>query len=591
MTASRQKTNDSIDSAASDHRRLSAEQVLHNTSANAKTLQSDTDVRKQLHELQVNQIELALQNNELLELQEARREIEALLARYTDLYEFAPIGYFTLGCDSTLHEVNLTGASLIGLARSKLVGRRFGAFIAPESRPAFNAFLTRVFASETKQSCEVQILNAEQRPFYAHIEANADAAEQTCRLVVEDISLRKAAEQTLRNAQVELETKVQERTAELVQTNEYLNAEIAEHKRTEEVLKHTQYILQQAQQVAHVGSWERGIANAVLQWSDELFRIFGLKPQVFNPNLVKALAHFHPQDRSTAYRLIRGAIEHGRNFSTTSRIVRPDGTIRHALIKGNVLRDAHGKPQTMVGTVLDITEFKQAEDALLQSQETIRRLAAHQEIVKENERKRIAREIHDELGQNLMALRIDVSMLEARTKHSHPRLNAKVKSALNDIDTTIKSVRSIINNLRPPVLDLGLPAAFEWQVKEFQRRSGIACTLNISGTDTQYKLDDEQSTALFRILQESLANVSRHAQANQIAIKLSQHAGNVVMKVADNGIGLRLNSSRKKQSYGLIGIKERVNTLHGKLIIDSLENQGTALTVIIPITYPAESAE
>lgn len=463
MTASRQKTNDSIGSTATDLLRLKVKQVLHDTSINAETSQSDSDVRKQLHELQVNQIELALQNNELLELQEARREIEALLTRYTDLYEFAPIGYFTLGCDSTLHEVNLTGASLIGLARSKLVGRRFGAFIAPESRPPFNAFLTRVFASETKQSCEVQILNAEQRPFYAHIEANADAAEQTCRLVVEDISLRKAAEQALHNAHDELEAKVQERTAELIQANEQLNAEIAERKLT--------------------------------------------------------------------------------------------------------------------------------EDALLQSQETIRSLAKHQEIVKEGERKRIAREIHDELGQNLMALRIDASMLAARTALSHPRLNARAKSALNDIDTTIKSVRDIINNLRPPVLDLGLPAAFEWQVKEFQRRNSIACILNISGTDAQYKLDDDQATALFRILQESLANVSRHAQANQITISLSQDGGNVLMKVADNGIGLVPNCRRKTHSYGLIGIKERVNTLHGEMTIDSRKNEGTALTVIIPITYPAESAE
>ncbi len=463
MTANKQKMHDSIGSTATHHLRQRAEQVLRNTRSNAATSQSDIDARKQLHELQVNQIELALQNSELMGLQDARREIEVLLARYTDLYEFAPIGYFTLGSDSTLHEVNLTGASLIGLARSKLVGRRFGAFIAPESRPTFNAFLGRVFASETKQSCEVQILNAEQRPFFARIEANADAAEHTCRLVVEDVSLRKAAELALHQSHDELEAKVQQRTAELIQTNERLNAEIAERKLT--------------------------------------------------------------------------------------------------------------------------------EVALLQSQETIRSLAAHQEIVKENERKRIAREIHDELGQNLMALRIDVSMLEARTKHSHPRLNAKVKSALNDIDTTIKSVRGIINNLRPPVLDLGLPAAFEWQVKEFQRRSGIDCTLNISGTDAQYKLDDEQSTALFRILQESLANVSRHAQASQIEIKLSQDAGNVIMKVIDNGIGLSLNSRRKTQSYGLIGIKERVNTLHGELIIDSRENEGTALTVIIPIDYSAESAE
>ncbi|MDP3841618.1 MAG: PAS domain S-box protein [Oxalobacteraceae bacterium] len=584
MTADGQEINGST---GTDHLRLGAEQELQNKRSNSATLLSDIDVRKRLHELQVTQIELALQNSELLELQHARQEIELLLARYTDLYEFAPIGYFTLGRDGTLHEVNLTGTSLIGLARSKLVGRRFGAFVSLESRPTFNAFLARVFADENKQSCEVLLLNGEQRPFYAHIEANADAAEHTCRLVVEDISARKAAEKSLQNAHDELETKVQERTAALMLANAQLKAEIAEHKRTEAALRHTQYILNQAQRVAHVGCWERNNVSGAPQWSDEFFRICGLPPQAFTPNLAKLLQVIHPEDRNAVYRMVRRAIDHNHNFNSISRIIRPDGTIRHVRFQGNILRSENRKLQTLVGSVLDITEFKNAEEALLQSQETIRRLAAHQEWVKENERKRIAREIHDELGQNLLALRIDVSMLAARTEHCHPRLNAKVKAALNDIDVTIRSVRGIINNLRPAVLDLGLPAAFEWQVKEFQRRNGIACNLNISGGDADYQLEDDLATALFRILQESLTNISRHARADRITISLSKDAcDNVVMKVADNGIGLPQDSRRKANSYGLIGIRERVNTLRGELIIDSHQNQGTALTVIIPTECP-----
>lgn len=549
---------------------------------------NDTEVRKQL---QADLFEPAPQDSGLAELEQIRQELELMLVRYTDLYEFAPIGYFTLGRDSTLHEVNLTGASLIGLPRSTLVMRRFAAFVSPESRPAFNAFLARVFTDEAKQSCEVRLLHAGQRPFFARIEANAEITGHTCRLVVEDISARKAAQETLQAAHDQLEAKVQERTAALMLVNARLNAEIAEHKRTEETLKHTQYILNQAQRAAHVGSWARDLTTGTPHWSDEFFRICGLQPQAFTPTLTKLLLALHPEDQKPVHRMIRRAVEHGRSFSRISRIVRPDGTIRHVRLQGNILFDANRKPQTLIGSILDITEFKRTEKALLQSQETIRRLAAHQEWVKESERKRIAREIHDDLGQNLLALRIDVSMLAARTEHSHPRLNAKIKAALNQIDTTVKSVRGIINNLRPAVLDLGLPAAFEWQVQEFQRRSGIACTLDIHGRDEDYKLDDHLAITLFRILQESLTNVSRHARADRITISLSKDAGNMLMRVADNGVGLHQNCRRKANSYGLIGIRERINTLRGELIVDSRENTGTALTVIIPTECPPENVE
>jgi len=566
----------------------SSECLKHTDSA---ILASDIDARKQLHELQVSQIELSLQNSQLLELQQARQEIETMLARYADLYEFAPIGYFTLGRDGALHEVNLTGASLIGLERSKLVGRRFGAFVAPESRPTFNAFLTRVFDRETKQSCEVRLLNAEQRPFYAQIEANADAAEHSCRLVVKDISARKAAEEALQNAYAMLETKVRERTAELTLSNVQLTAKISEQKRTEEEFEHIQHILHQAQRVAHVGSWERDIASGALRWSDELYRIAGHRPQSVAPSMAKALQAIHPQDRSAIYRAVRNAIRHGAKFSRTVRIIRLDGTIRYVRCQGSILCDQNNQPQTVVGSVLDITDFKRTEEALLQSQQTIRRLAAHQEWVKEDERKRIAREIHDELGQNLLALRIDVSMLATRTGHSHPRLNARVQTALEQIDTTIASVRGIINNLRPAVLDLGLPAAIEWQVKQFQRRNNIACALQIDGVDADYELDDNHATALFRILQESLTNISRHAQADKITINLSKDTGKIRMTIADNGIGMQHNCRRKAKSYGLIGIQERINTLHGELIIDSDESHGTTLIIIIPADHSGKTDE
>lgn len=237
-----------------------------------------------------------------------------------------------------------------------------------------------------------------------------------------------------------------------------------------------------------------------------------------------------------------------------------------------------------------INERKLAEEALRQSREELRQLASYQERIKEDERKRIAREIHDELGQNLLALRIDVSMLHARTGRTHPRLNSKVHSVLDHIDSTMKAMRSIINNLRPTVLDLGLNAAIEWQVKEFQRRTGIACELMME--DKELVLDDDRATALFRILQESLNNVLRHAKATRAQIVLSTTDDKLCMRVADNGIGIYPGCRRKANSFGLVGIKERISTLGGELVIDTGPQEGTTLAVSIPLeTRPVETQQ
>ncbi|WP_235953203.1 ATP-binding response regulator [Noviherbaspirillum galbum] len=227
-----------------------------------------------------------------------------------------------------------------------------------------------------------------------------------------------------------------------------------------------------------------------------------------------------------------------------------------------------------------IQERKQAEQALRQSQEELRQLASYQERIKEDERKRIAREIHDELGQNLLALRIDIAMLHARTG-SHPKLNSKINGVLDHIDSTMKAMRAIINNLRPTVLDLGLNAAIEWQVKEFQRRTGITCDLVMS--DEEIVVDDNRATALFRILQESLNNVFRHARATKTTIEVVRTESELHMRVADNGVGIYPNCRRKSNSFGLVGIKERVATLGGELDIETEQEKGTSVNVRIPL--------
>jgi signal transduction histidine kinase len=237
----------------------------------------------------------------------------------------------------------------------------------------------------------------------------------------------------------------------------------------------------------------------------------------------------------------------------------------------------------------EIAERRNAEGALRQSQATLRELAAYQERIREDERKRIAREVHDELGQNMLALRLDVAMLHARAGDRHPLLRERSAAALEHIDTTMKSIRTIMNNLRPPVLDLGLQAAIDWQVKQFERRNGIPCELAMN--DDGPEVADAQATAVFRILQESLNNIGRHARATQVCIELRIDDKQLWMSIQDNGIGMYPSDRRKVRRFGLIGMQERVAMLGGELRIDSKPGQGTLLQMSIPMHVAIERLE
>lgn len=226
-------------------------------------------------------------------------------------------------------------------------------------------------------------------------------------------------------------------------------------------------------------------------------------------------------------------------------------------------------------------ELRDSQAKLQLSHQNLRRLAAHADQIKEGERKRIAREIHDDLGQNLLALRIEADMLSSRTRERHPRLHARARSTLQQIDATIKSVRQIINDLRPNVLDLGLSAAVEWQIAEFKRRTGIACEL--IDEPKEVALSDHAATAFFRILQESLSNIVRHAQASRVRVELKLGGNRLSMTVSDNGIGLQAGERAKVGSFGLVGIEERISILGGSFSITSDSGEGTTVCVSVPL--------
>ncbi|HEY4541860.1 MAG TPA: CHASE domain-containing protein, partial [Noviherbaspirillum sp.] len=342
-------------------------------------------------------------------------------------------------------------------------------------------------------------------------------------------------------------------------------------------LRTSEASLAQTQQMARLGSWVLDPQDQQMTWSAETFRILGVERTRACLDFEDFLACIHPEERETVREGLQQALVHGQEFQMEHRVLTTNGNARWV---NTIARRSRTRPPVLRGAMRDITERKQTMEALKRSQELLRELTAYQDRVKEDERKRIAREIHDELGQTLLALRIDVQMLEARTASTHPRLNEKVRGALNQIDATVKTIRGIINNLRPAVLDLGLTAAIEWQVAQFRRRSGITCEL-VMGSD-ELVVDDARATSLFRILQESLTNVIRHANASRVTIELQQEDDQLVMRITDNGVGI-YPGDRRQNSFGLVGVEERVHALHGEFFITSTPGQGTTLTVHIPV--------
>ena len=227
------------------------------------------------------------------------------------------------------------------------------------------------------------------------------------------------------------------------------------------------------------------------------------------------------------------------------------------------------------------SELRESQAKLQLSHQKLRRLADHAYQIKEMERKRIAREIHDDLGQSLLALRIEAELLAARTKGTHSHLHKRARATLQQIDTTIKSVRQIINDLRPTVLDLGLSAAVEWQVNEFQRRTGIQC--EVIDDHGEIALPDHCATAFFRILQESLSNIVRHAHATHVKVELRLNGGWLSLTVRDNGCGLPPGGRNKYGSFGLVGIEERIVILGGTCAVFSEPDGGTTVMVSAPV--------
>jgi PAS domain S-box-containing protein len=234
----------------------------------------------------------------------------------------------------------------------------------------------------------------------------------------------------------------------------------------------------------------------------------------------------------------------------------------------------------------DLSETKRAEQELRASSEELRSLAAHLLTVREEERASISRAVHDELGQALTAVKMDLAWLAKRLPRESGEMLEKIRSTQQLAESLIQDVRRISTELRPGILDMGLAAAVEWQVQEFQTRTGIQCSQRLL---TREAFAPEVSTALFRILQESLTNVVRHAQATRAEVVLQKQGDRLVLWIRDNGRGFDQADSSLSKSLGLLGMRERAAILGGQVKISSAPGKGTTVAAWIPFPSPGKS--
>ncbi|HXX57865.1 MAG TPA: PAS domain S-box protein [Thermodesulfovibrionales bacterium] len=522
---------------------------------------SDESALCLIHELQTHQIELELQNEEL---RQAQYNLEEARTKYADLYDFAPVGYFTLDKNGFILETNLTGASMLGFERRKILGRPFigyvkrgyvkRGYVKRGYSDIFGDHIREVIKTGKPQTCELGLTRKDGTDFAAALESVLSAG-QTIRTVMIDVRERMRTEDALRESEERFRL-------------------IAESS--------TDVIFQ----VDRDGRLVYCSPSAQLYGFDST-RVGGMSFERF----------FEPGEFLKARETLQKVLSGERLSLLDFKMQRADGTPMDVEISVSpVTKD--GIIVGVQGVARDVTERREMECALLaakdelearvqerteelkRSEESLRNLTAHLEAVREEERAHIAREIHDELGQSLTALKMDVSWLGNKYK-DHDTVFEKTKSMSDMIDETIMTVQKIISELRPSILDtLGTVAAIEWLAGEFHRRVGIPCKVSFSRGHID--LDKDRSTAVFRVFQEALTNVARHAKATRVEASV-KWGDDIILTVKDNGKGITKERLSDPESFGLIGMRERVKFFGGEIDIRGRADKGTTVTMRMPL--------
>jgi PAS domain S-box-containing protein len=359
-------------------------------------------------------------------------------------------------------------------------------------------------------------------------------------------------------------------------------SDITDRRLTEQALREQRALLSEAQKLAGLGWWEWTPESGRVVWSEELYRIYGVSPETFKPSFEAYLERVHPDDRSHSGAMMARALVDGRGYNMNERIVRPGGEVRYLRSQAEVVRGEHGRPIKVLGACLDFTEQRHSETALRQAAQDLHGLTRRLVQAEEAERKRIAGELHDRVGQALSALNITLDIV-MRSDALAPAVKQRLADSVSLVDSTLHSIEGVMADLRPPLLDeYGLAAALAWHAEEFSRRTGIRVTVDDEAAEAVRSLRLEAALALFRISQEALNNVLKHARAAAVRIEVVLAGSDVVLTVQDDGAGFD-TSSVPRGRLGMTTMRERAEAAGGRLEIASAAGRGTRVVATVPI--------
>jgi len=315
-----------------------------------------------------------------------------------------------------------------------------------------------------------------------------------------------------------------------------------------------------------------------LRWNNQFEKITGYSSEeIFNK---RPWEMFQGDDVAYIKKRIQDVFQYGVNDAEAYFIAKDGSSIPFYF---KAVRINYENQPCLLGYGIDISDRKKAEEELKESYSAIRNLSEHLQNIREDERSHIAREIHDELGQQLTVLKMDASWLNKKLKDADENVRQKLKDLLELMDSTVKTVRRISSELRPSLLDdMGLVPAMEWHLKEFEKRTSLKVHFTIPSVELE--LPDTVKTGLFRIFQESLTNVARHANAKKVEIHLELENDTLQLSISDDGKGFEMKEAVKKKTLGILGMQERSFMMGGKYEVSSKPGQGTTINVFVP--YP-----
>jgi PAS domain S-box-containing protein len=572
--------------------RRAAEAQLKETPA-TRPPDTQVDHRRIQHELEVHQVELEMQNEELRRTQV---EVERAMERYAEFYEFSPASYLTLKPDGTIQQANLAAASLVGIERSRLLGRRFGVFVAAEAHAAFAALLTRAFETAAPQTGEVPLSLKGRPPLTIHLRAWVSKNQSECRLVLTDLTERKQAEERLLELNLMLRASgainalmvrerdpqrlLSEACAILVETRgcpfTWIGLVKPDSKRVVPAAsagKELSYLdrvtvswdetptgrgpVGTAIRTGQPATWHApGTDARFAPWSEEAkaigFTSVAAIPMICGSRVLGAIAVYSARTGAFGAEELKLLQELARNLAFALR------SIEHE------------------------QEAKRAEAEL-------HHLSARLVQLRDQERRHLARELHDSTVQDLAAIVVNLTFIRTAVR----RLSREARQALLDslalADRATKGLRTLTYLLHPPLLEeLGLEGALRDFVDGFARRSGIRVDLELApGLE---RMPEEVELTMFRVVQESLANIHRHSGSDSARVGLRQTAEEIQLEVRDAGHGFVLGASGIAKpgpllGVGVTGIRERLRELGGQLDITS-SSSGTIVRATLRRTRP-----